>query len=142
MQAKARLRLVAPTHQNRTMPLRPANADLLIKAARKSGKTEAQAQRDATLVLVAYRHGLRACTISGQSTSEISARSSRYWALCSFIERLRASPATPSHARRRGTAILNGIKSKTSRALAKFLQISKTSSQSSECCELIHSISS
>ena len=73
MQAKAKLRLIAPTHQNRTMPLRPVNADLrkreyltpheiekLIRAARKSGKTEAQAQRNATLVLVAYRHGLRA----------------------------------------------------------------------------------
>ena len=73
MQAKAKLRLVAPTHQNRTMPLRPVNADLrkreyltpheiekLIKAARKTGKTDAQGQRNATLVLVAYRHGLRA----------------------------------------------------------------------------------
>ena len=73
MQAKAKLRLIAPTHQNRTMPSRPVNADLrkreyltpheierLIKAARKSGKTEAQAKRNATLVLVAYRHGLRA----------------------------------------------------------------------------------
>ena len=50
MQAKAKLRLVAPTHQNRTMPLRPVNSDLrkreyltpheiekLIKAARKTG---------------------------------------------------------------------------------------------------------
>src|SRR6516225_6435384 len=67
MPAKAKLRLVAPTHQNRTMPIRPVNADLrkreyltpheiekLIKAARKSGKTDAQGQRNATLVLVAY----------------------------------------------------------------------------------------
>ena len=73
MRAKTRLRLVAPTHQNRTMPVRPVNAELrkreyltpheiekLITAARKSGKTDAQAQRNATLVLVAYRHGLRA----------------------------------------------------------------------------------
>ena len=73
MQAKAKLRLVAPTRQNRTMPLRPVNAELrkreyltpheiekLIKAARESGKTDAQGQRNATLVLVAYRHGLRA----------------------------------------------------------------------------------
>ena len=50
MKAKTKLRLVAPTHQNRTMPLRPVNADLrkreyltpheiekLIKAARKTG---------------------------------------------------------------------------------------------------------
>ena len=76
MKAKARLRLIAPTHQNRTMPLRPVNADLrkreyltpheiekLIKAARKSGKTETQGQRNATMVLVAYRHGLRAAEL-------------------------------------------------------------------------------
>ena len=73
MKAKAKLRLVPPTNENRTIPLRPVNADLrkreyltpheiekLIKAARKSGKTDAQAQRNATLILVAYRHGLRA----------------------------------------------------------------------------------
>ena len=84
MQAKAKLRLVAPTHQNRTMPLRPANADLrkreyltpheiekLIKAARKSGKTDAQGQRNATLVLVAYRHGLRAQELCDLEWSQI-----------------------------------------------------------------------
>src|SRR6516165_10314771 len=54
MKAKTKLRLVAPTHQNRTMPVRPVNADLrkreyltpheidkLIKAASKSGKPAA-----------------------------------------------------------------------------------------------------
>ena len=84
MQAKARLRLVAPTHQNRTMPVRPVNADLrkreyltpheierLIKAARKSGKTEAQGQRNATLVLVAYRHGLRAQELCDLEWSQV-----------------------------------------------------------------------
>src|SRR6516162_385138 len=84
MQAKAKLRLVAPTHQNRTMPLRPVNADLrkreylapheiekLIKAARKSGKTDAQGQRNATLVLVAYRHGLRAQELCDLEWSQV-----------------------------------------------------------------------
>src|SRR3974377_2214753 len=84
MQAKAKLRLVAPTHQNRTMPLRPANANLrkreyltpheiekLIKAARRSGKTDAQAQRNATVVLVAYRHGLRAQELCDLEWSQV-----------------------------------------------------------------------
>ena len=84
MQAKAKLRLVAPTHQNRTMPLRPVNAELrkreyltpheiekLIKAARKSGKTEAQGQRNAALVLVAYRHGLRAQELCDLEWSQV-----------------------------------------------------------------------
>ena len=84
MQAKAKLRLVAPTHQNRTMPLRPVNADLrkreyltpheiekLIRAARKSGKTDAQGHRNATLVLVAYRHGLRAQELCDLEWSQV-----------------------------------------------------------------------
>ena len=71
-------------HKNRTMPLRPVNADLrkreyltpheierLIKAARKSGKTEAQGQRNATLVLVAYRHGLRAQELCDLEWSQV-----------------------------------------------------------------------
>src|SRR3974390_2374262 len=87
MQAKTNLRLVAPTHQNRTMPLRPANADLrkreyltphevekLIKAARKSGKTDAQGQRNATLILVAYRHGLRAQELCDLEWSQVDWR--------------------------------------------------------------------
>src|SRR3974377_1098202 len=62
MQAKAKLRLVPPTHQNRTMPLRPVNADLrkreyltpheiekLLKTAKRSGKTDAQGQRNVFL---------------------------------------------------------------------------------------------
>src|SRR6516165_8178081 len=66
----ARLKLVKPCNENRqVMPIRPANADLrsreyltpteiekLIKAA-KQGRW---GLRDATLITVAYRHGLRA----------------------------------------------------------------------------------
>jgi type 1 fimbriae regulatory protein FimB/type 1 fimbriae regulatory protein FimE len=70
--------------QNRTMPLRPFNSDLrkreyltpheiekLIKAASKSGKTDAQGQRNATLVLVAYRHGLRAQELCDLEWSQV-----------------------------------------------------------------------
>jgi len=68
----AQLRLVAPRHVNRSVPVRPANADLrqreyltpeevdkLIKTAR-DGR---YGHRDATLILIAYRHGLRAVEI-------------------------------------------------------------------------------
>jgi integrase len=69
-------------HKNRTMPGRPGNSDLrtreyltphekLIKAARKSGKTDAQGQRNATLVLFAYRHGLRAQELCDLEWSQV-----------------------------------------------------------------------
>lgn len=67
---KTNLQLVPPTNLNRTVPIRPANADLrsreyltpgeidkLIEAARRHGR---YGHRDATMILVAYRHGLRA----------------------------------------------------------------------------------
>jgi hypothetical protein len=66
MPAKSNLRLVAPSHLNRTVPGRAANAtyrkrehltpaevDKLIEAA----KGNRYGHRDATLVLVAFRHG-------------------------------------------------------------------------------------
>jgi type 1 fimbriae regulatory protein FimB/type 1 fimbriae regulatory protein FimE len=66
------------------MPVRPVNSDLrkreyltpheiekLIKAASKSGKTEAQGQRNSTLVLVAYRHGLRAQELCDLEWSQV-----------------------------------------------------------------------
>src|SRR6516162_11030314 len=67
--SKAHLRLVRPTTVNRTVvPTRPPNADLrtreylteteverLMMAARENR----WGHRDATMVLVAYRHGLR-----------------------------------------------------------------------------------
>ena len=72
--AKSRLRLVAPTTVNRTVtPKRRRNADLrtreylteaevakLIGAA----KGNRYGQRDATMILVAYRHGLRASELT------------------------------------------------------------------------------
>jgi integrase len=74
------LRVVEPRHENRSVPVRPANAalrqreylttrevDRLIKAAR-DGR---YAHRDATLILTAYRHGLRACEICDLEWSQV-----------------------------------------------------------------------
>jgi integrase len=78
----AQLRLVRPRNENRSvpMPARPTNADLrqreyltpdevekLIKAAREGR----YGQRDATLILVAYRHGLRAAEICDLDWSQV-----------------------------------------------------------------------
>jgi integrase len=76
----AQLRLVAPRHENRTVLVRPANADLrqreyltpdevdkLIRVAREGR----YGHRDATLILVAYRHGLRAAEICDLEWSQV-----------------------------------------------------------------------
>ncbi len=73
MPMPAPLRLVTPTNQNRTvMPVRPANAELrpreyltqaeIERLMKVAGKGR-YGHRDATLILVAYRHGLRAVEI-------------------------------------------------------------------------------
>ncbi len=74
------LQLVKPRNENRTVPIRRANAALrpreyltpdeiekLMKAARESR----YGQRDATLILVAYRHGLRAIEICDLEWSQV-----------------------------------------------------------------------
>jgi type 1 fimbriae regulatory protein FimB/type 1 fimbriae regulatory protein FimE len=68
--AKPRLKLVPPSTQNRTItPLRRANAELRTReyltdaeVARLTAATKANrwGHRDATIILVAYRHGFRA----------------------------------------------------------------------------------
>ncbi len=78
----AHLRVVAPRNENRSvpMPARPANAELrpreyltpaevekLTKAARKGR----YGHRDAALILVAYRHGLRASEICDLEWSQV-----------------------------------------------------------------------
>jgi integrase len=77
---KAQLRLVTPNHENRSVPTRPANAELrtreyltpaevekLIKEARQGR----YGHRDATLVLIAFRHGLRASEICDLEWSQV-----------------------------------------------------------------------
>jgi len=68
--AKRHLRLVTPATVNRTVrPTRPANADLRtreylteaeVERLMRAAKGNRWGHRDATMVLVAYRHGLRA----------------------------------------------------------------------------------
>jgi len=70
--AKTKLRLVKPATVNRTVPLRRPNAELRTREyltdAEVARLTEAAkgnrwGQRDATMILVAYRHGLRAAEL-------------------------------------------------------------------------------
>src|ERR1700750_2209139 len=74
------LRLVEPRHVFRSVPVRPVNSTLrqreylteaevgkLIKAA-KQGR---YAHRDATLILIAFRHGLRASEICDLEWSQV-----------------------------------------------------------------------
>ena len=67
--AKSRLKLVAPTAENRTVtPLRRKNAELRtreyltdaeVAQLTDAAKANRYGHRDATMILVAYRHGLR-----------------------------------------------------------------------------------
>jgi integrase len=71
---KARLRLVTPTTVNRTVtPKRPPNRELRtrehlteaeVERLIKATKDNRYGQRDATMILVAYRHGLRASELT------------------------------------------------------------------------------
>ena len=68
--AKSRLRIVAPSTEKRTItPKRRPNADLRtreyltdreVEMLAETAKTNRWGHRDATMILVAYRHGLRA----------------------------------------------------------------------------------
>lgn len=77
----AHLALVMPRNENRTVPTRPTNADLrqreyltaaevekLMAAARKHSR---YGHRDATLILAAYRHGLRAKEVCDLEWSQV-----------------------------------------------------------------------
>jgi integrase len=76
----AQVRLVEPSNENRSVPVRPPNAALrtreyltpaeiekLIRAA-KNGRW---GHRDATLILIAFRHGLRASEICDLEWSQV-----------------------------------------------------------------------
>ena len=70
--AKSRLRLVTPSTVNRTVPVRKTNAELRTReyltdaeVARltEAAKANRWGHRDATMILIAYRHGLRAAEL-------------------------------------------------------------------------------
>ena len=76
----ARLRLVQPRNENRTVPLRPANAELRtreyltqaeVERLFNTAKDGRYGHRDATLVLIAFRHGLRASEICDLEWSQV-----------------------------------------------------------------------
>ena len=82
--AKSRLRLVAPGTVNRTVPpTRPPNADLRtreylteaeVERLLRATKSNRWAHRDATMILVAYRHGLRASELTGLRWDQVDFR--------------------------------------------------------------------
>src|SRR6266540_6071766 len=78
--AKTALRLVTPATEKRTVPRRLPNAEyrtreyLTEKEVEKlieAAKTNRHGHRDATMLLVAFRHGLRASELCGLEWSQV-----------------------------------------------------------------------
>jgi integrase len=79
--AKARLKLVSPTKEKRTVtPLRRPNADIRprehlteceVRKLIEAAKGNRWGQRDSTMLLVAFRHGLRASEVCGLQWSDV-----------------------------------------------------------------------
>jgi hypothetical protein len=76
----AHLRVIEPRNKNRSVPHWPANAELrsseylTVKEIDRLGKAcrdGRYAHRDATLILIAFRHGLRACEICDLETGRV-----------------------------------------------------------------------
>jgi integrase len=76
----AQLRLVTPSNENRSVPVRPANAELRtreyltpaeVEKLIKTAKVGRYGHRDATLILIAFRHGLRASEICDLEWSQV-----------------------------------------------------------------------
>jgi integrase len=81
LSAKPHLTLVAPTTDNRTVtPLRRPNTDYRkrehltadeVEALMTAAKGNRYGHRDATAILLAYRHGLRACELVDLRWSDV-----------------------------------------------------------------------
>jgi integrase len=76
----AHLKLVTPSNVNRSVPIRPANGELRsreyltpaeVERLIKFAKYGRYAHRDATLILIAFRHGLRAIEICDLEWSQV-----------------------------------------------------------------------
>jgi type 1 fimbriae regulatory protein FimB/type 1 fimbriae regulatory protein FimE len=76
----AHLKLVEPSNENRSVPIRPANSELRsreyltpaeVERLMKAAKTGRYAHRDATLILIAFRHGLRASELCDLEWSQV-----------------------------------------------------------------------
>jgi len=76
----AALKLVPPTTVNRQVGVRPPNAELRpreyltvdeVEAMVKAARSGRHGHRDATLILIAFRHGLRAAEIASLEWSQV-----------------------------------------------------------------------
>jgi type 1 fimbriae regulatory protein FimB/type 1 fimbriae regulatory protein FimE len=76
----APLRLVEPHNENRSVPIRPANAELRsreylteaeVEKLIKSARYGRYGHRDATLIVIAFRHGLRAIEVCDLEWSQV-----------------------------------------------------------------------
>jgi integrase len=76
----AQLRLVTPNNENRSVPVRRANSDLRtreyltpaeVEKLTKEARQGRYGHRDATLILIAFRHGLRASEICDLEWSQV-----------------------------------------------------------------------
>jgi type 1 fimbriae regulatory protein FimB/type 1 fimbriae regulatory protein FimE len=74
------LRLVRPRHKNRSVPARPPNAELWtreyltpseVEKLMKEARQGRRGHRDATLILTAFRHRLRASEICDLEWSQV-----------------------------------------------------------------------
>jgi integrase len=79
----AQLRLVRPSNKNRSVPVRPTNVELRMREYLTSKEVEKLVKatkdgryghRDATLILIAFRHGLRASEICDLEWSQVENR--------------------------------------------------------------------
>ena len=100
---KSRLKLVKPDAENRAVAptrlanskhrsrehLTPSEVEKLIEAA----KTNRYAHRDATILLVAFRHGLRASELCGLEWSQVD-----FTGATLHVRRVKNRPRTPSAA--------------------------------------------
>jgi type 1 fimbriae regulatory protein FimB/type 1 fimbriae regulatory protein FimE len=79
--AKSKLRLVSPSTEKRTVtPTRRPNAELRprehltereVERLIKTARSNRWGQRDSTLILIAFRHGLRASELTGLQWSDV-----------------------------------------------------------------------
>ncbi len=76
----AHLRVIKPRAVNRSVPVRPANAELRpreyltpteVEKLTKAARGGRYGHRDTTLILIAYRHGLRAAEICDLEWSQV-----------------------------------------------------------------------
>jgi integrase len=76
----AHLKLIEPRNENRSVPIRPANSELRtreyltpaeVEKLTKEARDGRYGRRDATLMLIAFRHGLRASEICDLEWSQV-----------------------------------------------------------------------